>query len=146
MLNDRFYLGLAHYVATASKDPSTQTGAVVVRPNRTFASAGFNGFPMGCDDDPALYADRDEKLGRVVHAELNAILTAREPLHGYTLYSTFAPCDRCAACIIQAGIKRVVAPITPPDKEERWGPMLKRARRLFKEAGVRCEEIPYADD
>ena len=35
---DNYFLGLARYVSSASKDPSTQTGAVIVRPDRTVSS------------------------------------------------------------------------------------------------------------
>jgi deoxycytidylate deaminase len=35
-----------------SKDPSTKVGAVIVRPDLTVASIGYNGFPRGMSDDP----------------------------------------------------------------------------------------------
>lgn len=140
------FLDLANTIARWSKYPSTQTGAIIVRPDKTIASIGYNGFARGCDDHPTFYEDREEKLGRIIHAEMNAILSAREPLHGYTLYnSTFLTCDRCAVHAIQAGIRRVVAPICPPDKAARWETLLHRARDCFKEAGVVCEEVAYAN-
>lgn len=139
---DARFISLAKLVASWSKDPSTQTGAVIVRPDRTVASIGYNGFPRGCDDALELYLDRDTKLSRVVHCELNAILSAREPLKGYTLYQwPFMACDRCAAHMIQAGITRTVSPIAPPDKAVRWGKMFKDARTMFREASVVCEEV-----
>lgn len=102
--NDRFF-ALADMVGSWSKDPSTKVGAVVVRPNRTIVSVGYNGFPRGVDDT---YTTREDKLLRTVHAEANAILTAQEPLHGYTLYVTpLHPCANCAGLIIQSGIKMV---------------------------------------
>ena len=108
--DDRF-LGLAAHIATWSKDPSTKCGAVLVRPDRTIASLGYNGFPRGIEDAPELYANREEKYKRVVHAEMNAMLFAREPVAGMTLYTwPCLPCCRCATCIIQMGIVRVVAP------------------------------------
>jgi dCMP deaminase len=137
---DLRFLGLASVVASWSKDPSTQCGAVIIRPDKTVASVGFNGFPKGCDDDPALYADRDLKYSRVVHAECNAILHAREPLQGYTIY-TWPPgygpsCDRCAAHIIQAGITRVVHKQTPSDFASRWKEAAERGLQMYEEAGV----------
>lgn len=139
-LNDLGFLGDAEHVAKHSKDPSTQVGAVVVRPDRTVASSGFNGFPRGVKDLPERYENRDVKYKLVVHAEQNAIVTAREPLHGYTMYSTLSPCHECAKLIIQAGIKRVVAP-RPSDEEaqrrgERWQDSHSWAAMLFAEAGV----------
>ena len=138
---DHFFLGLAEYISTASKDPSTKCGAVIVRPDRTIASTGFNGFPKGCDDSPELYADRDLKLARVVHAEQNALLHAREDLTGYTMY-TWPPgygpsCDRCTAHIIQAGIKKVVHRLdTSADFASRWKEAIERGLQMYEEAGV----------
>jgi dCMP deaminase len=66
----------------------------------------------------------------VVHAEANAILTAREPLHGYTLYSTLMTCNECAKLIIQAGISQVVAPCPVTGREQ---PV---AMQMYAEAGV----------
>lgn len=44
---DERFIELARLVATWSKDPSTKVGAVIVRPYRTVASVGFNGFARG---------------------------------------------------------------------------------------------------
>lgn len=113
---DRRFLDMAAFVATWSKDPSTQVGAVIVRPDRTIASVGYNGFPRGVSDDDARYADRSLKYPMIVHAEMNAILSAKEPLLGYAIYVTpLAPCATCAGAIIQSGIKRVVATCRKPD-------------------------------
>lgn len=139
---DERFLELAQLIASWSKDPSTKVGAVIVRPDRTIASLGYNGFPRGCDDDPILYEDRPTKYARVIHGEMNAIISAREPLHGFTLYLfPFLSCDRCAAHVIQAGIKRVVACKCPPYLAERWEETLVRARQMYREAGVSVEEI-----
>lgn len=137
---DRRFVKLAEVVASWSKDPSTKCGAVIVRPDRTVASVGFNGFPKGCSDDVALYEDRDLKLARVVHAEVNAILHAREPLNGYTMY-TYPPgygpsCDRCTAHIIQAGIARVVHVQDTSDFASRWKEPAERGLQMYREADV----------
>jgi dCMP deaminase len=129
-------------VSTWSKDPSTKTGAAIVRPDKTVAALGYNGFARGCSDNDELYADRNEKYARIIHCEMNAALSAREPLHGCTLYTwPFMSCDRCAVHMIQAGIKRTVAPKLPQHLEERWADLIGRARTCFAEAGVRCEEV-----
>lgn len=137
---DERFLNLAELVASWSKDPSTQCGAVIVRPDKTVASVGFNGFPKGCDDDPEFYADRDLKLARVVHAELNALLHAREDVSGYTMYTWppgFGPsCDRCTAHIIQAGITRVVHQLDRSDFASRWKEAAERGLQMYDEAGV----------
>ena len=134
---DLRFIELAKHISTWSKDPSTQTGAVIVRPDKTIASVGYNGFPRGTNDDPVLYADREKKYSRIVHCEMNAILSAREPLQGYTLYTyPFASCDRCAAHVIQAGIVSCVAPVIPDHLRERWAKSLDMTEDLFEEAGV----------
>ena len=132
-----YFIDVCKANARMSYDPSTKVGAVIVRPDKTIAATGFNGFPRGCDDHAGLYADRDLKLSRVIHAEMNAILHAREPLHGYTLYVwPFPPCDRCMAHIIQAGITTVVAPEVPDDIADRWAKSLERSEAMLLEAGI----------
>lgn len=140
---DEWFLGLAQYVSTRSKDPSTKCGAAIVRPDKTIACVGYNGFPRNIADDPRLLADREEKYKRVVHCEMNAILTAREPLTGYTLYVwPFLTCERCAVHVIQAGIQRVVAPEASNEHLTRWAENFVLARTLFEEAGIGVLELP----
>jgi dCMP deaminase len=139
------FLELAELISTWSKDPSTKCGAVIVRPDRTIASVGFNGFPRGCNDDPALYEDRELKYARVIHAEQNALLNASENLQGFALY-TWPPalgptCDRCAAHVIQAGIIKVVHKLDVSDFSSRWKEQTDRGLNMYSEAGV--EVIPY---
>ena len=47
---DERYLALAAEIATWSKDPSTQVGAVTVGSKKEVLSQGFNGFPRGIND------------------------------------------------------------------------------------------------
>ena len=55
---DERFIELARLVAAWSKDPSTKVGAVIVRPDRTVASVGFNGFARGVDDTEERLNDR----------------------------------------------------------------------------------------
>lgn len=136
------FLEIAKMVASWSRDPSTQTGAVIVRPDKTIASVGYNGFPKGMKDTPSLYSDRETKYSRIVHCEMNAILTARERLDGYVLYTwPFLSCDRCSVHVIQAGIKKVVAPVLPEHLRERWADNVEKSKSYFREAGVFVREI-----
>jgi dCMP deaminase len=133
------FIKLAEEVSTWSKDPSSQVGAVIVRPDRTIASVGFNGFPRGVEDCHERIANRDTKLLYTIHAEMNAILSAKEPLKGYSLFVwPFQPCAHCAASIIQSGIKEVYCPFNAHlDSYERWADSFKAALQMFDEAGVR---------
>lgn len=136
-----WFLGFARHAAAASKDPGHRVGAVIVRPNRTIVSVGYNGFPRGTDDYHQLLNDRDTKLKRTVHAEVNAIITAGEKLDGCTLYVTpLYPCASCAGIIIQSGVRRVVAEMAN-DVPDRWAEDFKAAARMFKEAGIDVELV-----
>lgn len=135
---DAFYLGMAEYVARKSKDPSTQVGAVIVRPDRTVASLGFNGLPRGIADTPERLEDRDLKLQLIRHAEANACAFAREPLDGCTLYVwPIPPCAQCAAALIAHGIQRVVAPAVP--RGSRWWDSAMLGDQALREAGVKAD-------
>jgi dCMP deaminase len=132
---DERFLQLAEHVASWSKDPSTQVGAVIVRPDRTIASVGFNGFPRGVPDKPEWLADRQKKNLITIHAEQNAILNARDQsLADYTIYTTFHPCAACASKIVQAGITRVVCWFH--EHPDRWAESFNLAQELFRSRGV----------
>lgn len=107
--DDRF-LALAAHIAEWSKDPSTKVGCVIASPDRRVVSTGFNGLPSGVEDSLERLTDRDLKYEMTVHAERNAIISARRDLTGCRLYVTLRPCSVCAAMIIQAGIAEVIAP------------------------------------
>lgn len=138
---DKRFLDVAKLVASWSKDPSTQTGAVLVRQDRTIASLGYNGFASRMRDTPALYENREEKYSRIVHCEMNALLQCSEKPKGYTLYTyPFLSCDRCAVHMISAGVVRVVAPKLPAHLHERWLAPVEKSKSYFQEAGVEvCE-------
>ena len=132
------FVSLAQEIASWSKDISSQVGAVIVRPDRTICSVGFNGFPRGVDDSQDAIANRDTKLLRTLHAEVNAVLSAKEPLNGYSLFVwPFQPCAQCAAAVIQAGITEVYCPFNDHLTHERWRESFKAALQMFDEAGVR---------
>lgn len=105
---DNWLLAMAQTSSLRSRDPSTKVGAVIVRPDKSIASLGYNGFPRGMEDRPEWYADRSEKYGRIVHAEMNALLSLKESARGMTLAMTHPPCGDCAKHIAAAGIARVI--------------------------------------
>lgn len=144
-MNDKWdmrFLNLAKHIAQWSKDPSTQLGAVIVRPNKSVCSVGFNGFPQPMPDTQELYANREEKYSRVIHGEMNALLFAKEPVTGYTLYNyPLPPCDRCFVAMVQAGITRFVAPKPNEQQNERWGAAFEKTRQFARECGVELIEV-----
>lgn len=139
---DERFLQMAGTISEWSKDPSTRCGAVIVRPDKTIASMGFNGFPSYLPDDYRLH-DRPEKYKRVIHAEMNALMFLRERAVGYTMYVwPMTPCERCAAHIIQSGIRRVVS-LPLKKTTEHWKDPVADATKMFQEAGVDIHIIGY---
>jgi dCMP deaminase len=139
------FLALAEHVASWSKDPSRQVGAIIVRADTTIVSIGYNGFARGVDDAPERYEDRSIKYPLVVHAEVNAILKAHEDLSECTLFSTLYPCATCAAIIINAGIRDVVCYKRESDPRNAAHNM-DWAETQFSEAGVVVQELPKVID
>lgn len=111
---DDFYMGLAFWIASKSKDPSTQNGAVIVAENNVIIGTGYNGPPASYKDDELDWG-RPHKYCHILHAEENAIDHCLLPLllPGSTLYVTGRPCSPannggCMLRIARAKIKRVV--------------------------------------
>jgi len=140
---DLRFMDLARLVASWSKDPSTQCGAVIVDTEKRVVSMGFNGFPRGIDDSDELLLDRDEKYKRVIHSEVNALTFANREVDGCTMYVwPMPPCSRCAAQIIQNGITKIVTLNPTKEQRKRWGDDFITATTMFNEAQV-C--IKYLD-
>lgn len=138
------FLALAKFWAQRkSKDPSTQCCAVVVRPDGTVASMGYNGFPMGVLDCPEHLNDRDQKYPRTIHAEVNALSLVHEPLHGYTLYQwPGRSCAPCAAVIIQHGIIRVVNPLLETHQRA-WAVSQEIGLEMFQQVGIEYSPLEF---
>lgn len=142
---DRRYLELARHVGQWSKDPSTKVGAVLVRPNNSVLSTGYNGFPPGWDDSPELYADREYKYRHVIHAEVNALnFAGRQSGLGCSLYTSFPCCPSCVAGAGLAGVRRIVCPVLPTEGRERswiaeWEGRVEEAKGVAATFGVPLE-------
>ena len=140
---DTRFLLLAANVASWSKDPSTQTGAIIVDDNRRVISCGYNGLPKGVEDSHERLHNRDLKYQLISHCERNAIIFAQRDLAGCTLYTwPFLSCSVCAAMVIQAGITRVVAPV---NDNPRWVDSFKLSTEMFNESGVTIDLIDPTD-
>ena len=133
---DMYFLSQARLAATRSKDPSTQTGAVFARGNRSI-STGYNGFPALIKDTPERLNDREMKYQLIVHCEVNGANIAQENganVAWSTLYTwPFMSCSRCAVDMISRKVMRVVA---PHSTNPRWVDSFKMSTALFEEAGV----------
>ena len=141
------FIDLSKHISEWSKDPSTKVGAVIVRPDKSICSTGFNGFPRNIIDWEHDYNDRETKYKKIIHAETNAIFFAGEQLENYSLFTyPFAPCSRCAGNIIQThkhgkpGIKHVFFPKASEEVLIRWKDDLLFSINMLNEAGlVPCE-------
>lgn len=131
-------MGVALLSAQRSKDQNTQVGACIVDSDRKIVAVGYNGMPIGCNDDKMPWerdgADISEtKYAYVCHAELNAILNRNSAsLNGATLYVTLFPCNECAKAIIQSKISRIVY----LDDKYADTPATKASKRMLDMAGV----------
>lgn len=110
---DEYFMGVALLSAKRSKDPSTQVGACIVNGKNKIVGAGYNGLPIGCDDDEFNWDKEGEfletKYPYICHAELNAILNnIGMDLSGCKIYTALFPCNECAKAIIQSGITEVI--------------------------------------
>ena len=127
-------------MATWSKDPNTQVGAVVVGSKGQILSQGYNGFPRGINDSNKRLTDRDVKLSLIVHAEMNAIYNATYSgvsLDGSTIFIHGLPaCSECAKGIIQVGIKKVVVSKQCIEARPHWNDSWNKSKAMFAEAGI----------
>lgn len=110
---DEYFMAIALISAERSKDPNSQVGACIVDDNNKIVSLGYNGSPIGFDDDKDMNWEREgdflnTKYAYVCHSELNAILNSKIPVSGCRVYVTLFPCNECAKAIIQSGIKEVI--------------------------------------
>lgn len=133
------FLELATFISSWSKDPSTKVGAVITRGNRII-STGFNGPPQKVYDLQERLLDREVKLRITLHAEVNAILFAKQDLSDCRIYCTHPPCALCAAMIIQSGLKEVITPEISLEFYKRWKEDIDLSMKLFSEANIIVSE------
>ena len=134
------FLGVAHEVATWSKDPSTKVGCVIVSPDGVIVATGYNGLPRGVDDLPERM-ERPIKYIWTVHAEAAAVANAARTgvrLNGATAFVSHAPCAGCARLMINAGVSCIAVGggSTSMPQEE-----FEAAAVMFAEAGVEVERL-----
>ena len=110
---DEYFMGMAVLSSLRSKDPNTKVGAVIVNDEKKVVSIGYNGMPRHINDEELTWnkgEGLDSKYLYVCHAELNAILNARNgsSLANCTVYVTLFPCNECTKALIQVGVKKVI--------------------------------------
>ncbi|MFA7076639.1 MAG: dCMP deaminase family protein [Candidatus Izemoplasmatales bacterium] len=138
---DEYFMGVAHLSAMRSKDESSQVGACIVNQKNRIVGIGYNGFPIGCNDDDLPWEKGKDflksKYAYVVHAEPNAILNSSVDLDGSRMYVTLFPCNECAKLIIQSGIKEVIY----LDDKYANDPIYEASRKLFNMANIKTRKL-----
>ena len=140
---DLRFMRVAREVASWSKDPSTQVGAIMVK-DRRILSTGYNGFPTGIADNHRLH-NREEKYAVIIHGEENVLMNALKAgvsASDTTLYVYGLPiCPSCMRLVIQSGITRVVLqdPLNARDVwRDKWE---NQSKPMLLEAGLNCNYI-----
>jgi len=142
---DEYFMGVALLSGQRSKDPNTQVGACIVNTKNKIVGAGYNGLPIGCEDENFPWENRGDflqtKYPYVCHAELNAILNnIGMDLAGCRIYTALFPCNECAKAIIQSGIREVIYL-----SDKYYGSEVSTAsRRLLDAAGVSLRKAEVA--
>jgi dCMP deaminase len=103
---NEYFINLADLVSSRSPDPVTKHGSIIVDSSNKIISTGYNGFPPN-GPDLELPITRPEKYDFIIHAEMNAILSARCDLRGCSMYITGVPCKNCLKHIVAVGIKKL---------------------------------------
>ncbi len=151
---DEYFMGVALLSARRSKDPSTQVGACIVNDKNKIVGTGYNGLPIGCDDDDFPWEKKgaflDTKYPFVCHAELNAILNnIGMDLRGCRIFTALFPCNECTKAIIQSGITEVVYlsdKYEGTDTAKASKLMLSRAGLLFRKVQTRIPNLLLSFD
>ncbi|MGD9963926.1 MAG: cytidine/deoxycytidylate deaminase family protein [Candidatus Izemoplasmatales bacterium] len=138
---DEYFMGVAQLSSMRSKDEVSQVGACIVNQKNRIVGIGYNGFPIGCNDDLLPWEKNekflDSKYAYVVHAEPNAILNSSVDLEGSKMYVTLYPCNECAKLIIQSGIKEVIYLEHKYPEQD----IFEASRRLFEMAKIKVRKL-----
>ncbi|MEK7537599.1 MAG: dCMP deaminase family protein [Patescibacteria group bacterium] len=133
---DECFMQMARLIAKRSKDPVTQTGAVIVNDRQVVVGMGYNGWPRGIANDALPWGkdgrSADTKYAYIVHAEENAVYNTSLLPRGCRIYCTLFPCGECAKTLIQTGIVEVIYDEDKYHDRDLWV----AARKMFDLAGV----------
>ena len=106
----KFYSDLAKLIATRSKDPNKQVGAIIIDSiERRVLGMGYNGPPAAFNDNQICWTKPD-KYNYILHAEINAIYDAidkvgKNRLIDSIIVTTLLPCPQCLLHLITCQIK-----------------------------------------
>lgn len=141
---DEVFMRHAYLISSKSKDKRTKIGAVIVR-DKHVISEGYNGMPIGVNDDLPERHERPEKYFWFEHGERNAVFScARFGISclGGVMYTQGIPCADCSRAVIQGGLSEVVVHAQWQSWEkqfgwEKWIQSAERSKKMFEEAGIK---------
>ncbi|XP_017785248.1 PREDICTED: deoxycytidylate deaminase-like isoform X2 [Nicrophorus vespilloides] len=141
---DEYYMTLAYFVASRSKDTHEHVGACIVNPDNQVVSMSCNGFPKNCTMESMGYSKKKLKYRELFscHAPLNAIVECKVSLKECKIYITDFPCHQCAKYIIQTGITSVYYNADKDDTRK----SIDAAKRMLNAAGVHCKYQSVFDE
>lgn len=105
---DSYFINMLGVVKTRSPDPKTKVAAIIVDCNNRVISMGYNGLIPGFDENLIDWGNRPLVYDRIIHAEANAILYAKEIPDKSRIYCSFSPCKNCIKLISSSGVKTVI--------------------------------------
>lgn len=138
-----YFMATAFLAAKRSKDPCSQVGACIVNKENKIVGVGYNGFPIGCDDDKFPWSKSTDdplksKYTYVCHAEMNAIINKNcSDVKGCTIFVALFPCNECAKIIIQSGIIEVVY-MSDKHKDK---PQTQASKIMFDAVGIKYTQF-----
>ena len=104
----RVWLNMACEIAKRSPAPDKQVGCIAVDSNGNILGYGFN--HNVDENDPSTVDENGRTRDSTLHAEDEMMQRAAEmgrTLEGATVYITHSPCERCAARLIRAKVRRI---------------------------------------
>ena len=72
---DEYFMGVAKLSSLRSKDPSTQVGCCIVNENKKIVAVGYNGMPLGCNDNDFPWSVKEGSLENTNSTSQSSLLT-----------------------------------------------------------------------
>lgn len=136
----------AYFMATHSHDPSTQNGAILVPcQSQLPCVGGWNHLPAGSPCE--WLEDREKKYAAIIHAEEHVLLRAATmgvPTEGATLVCPWACCVKCAAQMVECGIRKLIVHVPAMERDPHgWADSILAGHSLLTANNIAVE---FLDD
>ncbi|KAJ8297716.1 hypothetical protein KUTeg_024247 [Tegillarca granosa] len=126
-----YFMAIAFLSAQRSKDPRTQVGACIVNEDNKIVGIGYNGMPVGCNDDIMPWSRHADDI--LDTKQLYVLNKNSADVKNCKIYVALFPCNECAKVVIQSGIKEVIYYSNKYHEK----PEFIASKRMFDVAGVK---------